>query len=387
MPTAIAPNSPKRIGNERAWPAVVGALGRAEDTGQHSREALRRAVAQRDLDVLNPMSEVLAWRLDRQTRLIAHDPTHSGQAWPAIAWTLKAWETRTGSDAAYLVDALAPGRGLDNLAIAIAHTTTETIDRDAKADNSTGLPWLAYPAHVLDSDTAEEGMREFATDLAVAIRNRADALAEAALTDQPEWTRTLGPEPADPADREAREAAIRLAAAHRDQHDITDTDPANPLGLYPATGRAGHREWWASASAVLARNTIDETATPTGLSTSVEQHLAGAIARDLYHAVPETERPELHAALAAKLDPITATALERDPATTVSSQANTSALLAVLAESGQLTPRTAADLGITKSQPDENQTQATQPSPSAGPEVWMPEIGHPSSLATGPRLV
>lgn len=303
-------------GAERAWPAVVGALGRAEDTGQHPREALRRAIAQRDLDGLNSMSEVLAWRLDRQTRLITHDPTHTGQAWPAIAWTLKAWETRTGSDAAYLVDALAPGRGIDNLAIAVSHTATETISRDNRSANPTGLPWLSYPAHVLTSDAAEEGMREFATDLADAIRNRADALAETVFIDLPEWARAFGPEPADPTEREARENAIRLAVAHRDQHDITDNDPANPLGPYPTTGRAGHREWWASASAVLARNAVDETTTPTGLSASVEQRLACAIARDLYNAAPETERPKLHAALAAKLLRLPSNATQRpSPAT------------------------------------------------------------------------
>jgi conjugative relaxase-like TrwC/TraI family protein len=380
-----------RIGDERAWPAVVGALGRAEDTGQHSHQALRRAVAQRDLDGLNSMSEVLAWRLDRQTRLIAHDPTHTGQAWPTIAWTLKAWENRTGSDAAYLVDALAPGRGLDNLAIAIAHTTTEAINRESKDGNPTELPWLAYPAHVLDSDAAEEGMREFAADLAAAIRARADALAETVLTDRPEWTSVFGPEPADPAEREAREAALRLAAAHRDQHDVTNNDPANPLGPYPATGRAGHREWWASASAVLARNTIDETDTPTGLGTSVEQHLASAIARDLYNAVPENERPQLHEAFLNKFNASNTVAFEHDPATIASDPANTKALLATLAETGHLTPQTATDLAITKPHLDENRVQTVQRPPSPGSENWLPEIGQPSnptaSPIEGPRFV
>lgn len=236
----------KRIGHERAWPAVIGALGRAEDNGQHSHEALRRALAQRDLDGLNSMSAVLAWRLDHQTRLITHDPTHTGQAWPAIAWTLRAWETHKGSDAAYLVDALAPGRGLDNLAIAIAHTTTETINRDAKEANPTGLPRLAYPAHVLDSNAAEDGMHEFATDLAAAIRGRTDALTETALTDRPEWTQAFGPEPADPTEREARETALRLAAAHRDQPTSpTTTPPARsaptPPPTAPDTANGGHQ--------------------------------------------------------------------------------------------------------------------------------------------------
>ncbi|MFG3342376.1 MobF family relaxase [Glycomyces sp. NPDC048151] len=379
-----------RIRDERAWPAVVGALGRAEDTGQHSIEALRRAVAQRELDEGRSLSELLAWRLDRQTRLIAHDPTHSGQAWPAIAWTLKAWETHTGSDAAYLVDALSPGRGLDNLAVAISHTATETINRDNRSENPTNLPWLDYPTHVLTSDAAEDGLPKFAANLADAIKQRTDALAETALTDRPEWTRALGPEPADPTQREALEATIRLAAAHRDQHDTTDNDPANPLGPYPTTGRAGHQEWWASASAVLARNTTD-TATPTGLSVTVEQHLAGAIARDLYNAVPEPERPELHAAFATKLDSATAAALERGPATIASDPANAKALLIALAETGHLTPQTAADLAITKLHLDENRIPAVRENSSGGLETELPEIGQPSnsmaSRISGPRLV
>jgi conjugative relaxase-like TrwC/TraI family protein len=380
-----------RIGNERAWPAVVGALGRAEDTGQHSHEALRRALAQRDLDGLHSMGEVLAWRLDRQTRLIAHDPTHSGQAWPAIAWTLKAWETHTGSDAAFLIDTLAPGRGLDNIAIAISHTTTETINRDTNAANPTGLPWLAYPAHVLNSDASEEGMREFAADTTDAIRNRVDALAETALTDPPEWTRAFDPEPADPTESEAREAAIRFAAAHRDQHDVTDNDPANPLGPYPTTGRSGHHEWWASASAILARNTIDDTDTPTGLGATVEQQLAGAIARDLYQAIPETERPEFHLVLATKLEPVAVTAIERDPEIVACHAANMTALLAALAETGYLSAQTAADLGITKPHLDENRAQMPSRRPSSELEIGLPQVGVPSAAlvdpVAGPRLV
>ncbi|WP_199042675.1 MobF family relaxase [Glycomyces salinus] len=380
-----------RIGTERAWPAVVGALTRAEDTGQHSAEALQRAVAQRGLDGLDSSAEILAWRLDRQTRLIAHDPTHTGQAWPAIAWTLKAWETHTGSDAAYLVDTLAPGRGLDNLAIAIAHSTTETINRDAKSDNPTGLPWLHYPAHVLTSDAAEPDLREFATNLARAIHDRTDTLAETSLAKRPEWTHTFGPEPDDPTAREALEAALRLAAAHRDQHDITDTDPANPLGPYPTTGRTGNREWWASAAAILTQSTVDETGTPTGLSAMVEQHLAATIARDLYNAIPETERTELHAALAAKLDPLTATALERDPETIASHPSNATALTTALAETGHLTPQTAADLRIIKLHLDENLTQKLHSHPSNKPELGLLQFGGASvsevRTISGPRLV
>jgi hypothetical protein len=394
LAAALGKQRADRIHDERAWPAVVRALGRAEDTGQHSADALRRAVAQRDLDESRSMSELLAWRLDRQTRLITHDPTHSGQTWPAIAWTLKAWETHTRSDAAYLVDALAPGRGLDNLAIAIAHTTTETLTRDAKDANPTGLPWLDYPAHVLDSDAAEEGLPDFAAKLADAIRNRSDALAETALTDRPEWTHAFGPEPADPTRREALETAIRLAAAHRDQHDTTDADPANPLGPYPTTGRAGHREWWASASAVLTRNTIDDTATPTGLGASVEQHLAGAIARDLYNAVPETERPELHAVFAAKLDPLTATALDRAPETIASAPANTPVLMSALAETGHLTPQTVADLGVTKPHLNHSQIQEASRTTSQDlvnqPGVYEPSVEGPTrpapASAPGPKL-
>lgn len=390
---ALGEQQTARIQSERAWPAVIGALGRAEDTGQHSHEALRRALVQRSLDGLDSMSEVLAWRLDRQTRLITHDPTHTGQVWPAIAWTLKAWEAHTGSDAAYLVDALAPGRGLDNLALAVSHTVTETMCRETKDANPTGLPWLVYPANVLNSDAAEEGLREFAVGLAGAIRNRADALAETALTDQPEWTRAFGPEPVDPTEREAREAALRLAAAHRDQHDITDNDPKNPLGPYLTTSRAGHREWWASASAVLARNSIDETTTPIGLSAAVEQHLAGAIARDLYNAIPETERPELHTALATKLDPSTAVAFKRDPETITSDPANAKWLLAALAETGHLTPQTAADLAITKPHLDENRTETAgkAANPAVQSDLALGTSSYVESQTStqhlGPRLI
>ena len=132
-----------------------------------------------------------------------------------------------------------------------------------------------------------------------------------------------------------------------------------------------------------------------GLGATVEQHLAGAIARDLYNAVPETERPDLHTAFAAKLDPITAAAFECDPQATTNNPANTTELLSTLAETGHLTPQTAADLGITKQHLKPCRTQlepvTTDASSSTnfgfdGPYIWNAVAPDPN-CQLGPQLI
>jgi len=101
---------------------VVGALRRAEENGQYAADALLRATAQRDFDGLDQVAPN-AWRIERQTRLIELDPTHTGQAWPALAWTTKAWEA-AGGDAAEPIDGLAHDRTLTDLALEAGHQLT-----------------------------------------------------------------------------------------------------------------------------------------------------------------------------------------------------------------------------------------------------------------------
>jgi conjugative relaxase-like TrwC/TraI family protein len=291
------------VAAERAWPAVVGALRRAEENGQYSADALLRATAQRDFDGLDQVAPNLAWRIERQTRLLELDPTHTGQAWPALAWTAKAWEN-AGGGAAELIDGLAENRTLADLALEAGHQLTWH-QRTQDIENARHpLPWASAPASLHESDAVPAELRSFLDRTADAITARVDHLADQAVTDRPAWSAAFGDAPHDDeAAFERWRTAIALAAAHRDTHQVQTDDPAHPFGPYLETGRAGHHAWWTAASAAIAIDNPDAPRVPTGLADTVEQQLAHAIARDLYQALPETEREAVHQALSDRLGP------------------------------------------------------------------------------------
>lgn len=350
-----------RIVEEKAWPALAGALERAENSGQISADALTRALAQRDLDGAHSYSEVLAWRVERQTRLVAMDPTHTGTAWPSIAWPLKAWEHTTGEDAAHLIDTLAPGRGLDNLALAIAHTASHAHQHHTHTPSATRLPWLDCPTQVMESDAVNPHLKTYLTALSDHIRARVDHVAEAATTDRPDWTHTLGPTPENPIDRDQWQQSLALAAAYRDQHTISDNDHTHPLGNYPATGNSGHHEWWAAAAALT---THTSTQPHTGLAPSVEHELAHAIAVDLYHDLPPQQRQQLHT----DLQPSTPITNHDHLDTAICHPTNTQALLTALAHHGHLSPHLAASLNITTPHLHD---EATKDQPTTAPSFLV----------------
>ncbi|SDD87626.1 MobF family relaxase [Glycomyces harbinensis] len=334
------------VAAERAWPAVVGALRRAEAVGQYSADALLRATAQRDFDGLDSIAPNLAWRIERQTRLLELDPTHTGQAWPALAWTTKAWEA-AGGNAAELIDGLAHDRALADLALEAGHQLTWHQRTQAIETAPHPLSWAGIPRSLHDSDAVPVELRDFLDRTADAITTRVDHLADQAVTDRPAWTEAFGDAPHDDeAAFERWRAAIALAAAHRDTHQVQLDDPAHPFGPYLETGRAGHHAWWAAASAALAIDNPDAPAVPTGLADTVDQQLAHAIARDLYQALPETERETVHQALADRLGSAWHLIAEHPEATVVHPAVSNDLRLA-LYECGMLSPSAATELQLT----------------------------------------
>jgi len=277
----LGPELADRVTAERAWPAVIGSLRRAEESGQYSAEALHRAAAQRDFDGLNTIAPNLAWRIERQTRLTELAPTHTGQAWPALAWTIKSWEN-AGGDPTELIDELAPNRTLTGLALEVGHELTWHQRLEAIETASHPLPWAAAPATLHHSDAVPAELRDYLDHVADAISARVDRLAKHAATEGPSWTEAFGEAPTDEATYDRWRTAIALAAAHRDQFRIETDDPAHPFGPYLEEGRAGHHSWWAAASAALA---IDGPIANTGLAETAEQLLAHTIAQDLYRAL------------------------------------------------------------------------------------------------------
>ncbi|MEV3934379.1 MobF family relaxase [Glycomyces sp. NPDC049804] len=375
------------IAAERAWPAVVGTLRRAEDNGQYSTDALLRATAQRDFDGLDQIAPNLAWRIERQTRLLELDPTHTGQAWPALAWTTKAWE-EAGGDATELIETFARDRTLADLALEAGHQLTWHQRTQAIEHAPHPLPWAAAPSSLHESDAVPAELRDFLDRTADAITTRVDHLADQAVTDRPAWTAAFGDAPHD--DKAAFErwrTAIALAAAHRDTHQVETDDPTHPFGPYPETGCAGHHAWWAATSAALAIDNPDAPRVPTGLADTVEQQLAHAIARDLYQALPELEREAVLEAIADRLGPIWDLIAEK-PNDAAFNPALTGDLLAVLSDRGYPSPETAADLKITRSHLEQVTAQQSPGKPVSDVELLLPSSVEPSPFEAsqpGPR--
>ncbi|WP_335987555.1 AAA family ATPase [Glycomyces sp. MUSA5-2] len=378
----------ERVAAERAWPAVIGSLRRAEEAGLYSNEALHRAVAQRDFDGLDSIAPNLAWRIERQTRLIELDPTHTGQAWPALAWTIKAWEN-AGGDATELIDELAPNRTLTGLALEAGHELTwhqrlQTIEHGPHQ-----LPWAAAPASLHHSDAVPTELRDYLDHVADAIRARVDHLADHAITEHPAWTEAFGEAPTDEPTYNRWRTAIALAAAHRDQMRIETDDPAHPFGPYPEEGRAGHHSWWAAASAALTIDSPDVPAIATGLAATAEQQLSIAIAHDIYDALPVTEREAVHEQIASTWGS-TWQLIARDPSVAASQTILAADLVQVLSDRELLTPELAACLRITaphlENKQHEEARHTVSPLQQGGNSLSLQLTHSQSNSMTSPRL-
>ncbi|MEU5156075.1 MobF family relaxase [Glycomyces sp. NPDC021274] len=334
-----------RVTAERAWPAVIESLRRAEEAGQYSSEALQRAAAQRDFDRLDTIAPNLAWRIERQTRLIELDPTHTGQAWPALAWAIKAWEN-AGGDGTELIDELAEGRTLTGLALEAGHELTWHQRLEAIEAAPHPLPWAAAPAPLHHSDAVPADLRDYLGHVANAIGARVNHLTEHAVTERPAWTEAFGEAPTDEAIFERWRTAIALVAAHRDQLRVNTDDPDHPFGPYPEVGRAGHHSWWAAASAALTIDSPDVPASATGLAATAEQQLSIAITHDIYDALPVTEREAVHEQIASTWGS-TWQLIARDPSVAASQTILAADLVHALSDLELLTPELAAGLRIT----------------------------------------
>jgi conjugative relaxase-like TrwC/TraI family protein len=370
---ALGADLADRVTNDRSWPAVVGSLRRAEEAGQYSTDALLRAGAQRNFDGLDSISQNLAWRVERQTRLVELDPTHTGQAWPALAWTAKAWEN-AGGEAAELIGELAQGRTLTDLALEAGHQLTWHQRTQAIANAPHSLSWATAPNALHHSEAVPSELRDYLDQVADAIGTRVDHLTDHAITERPTWTQAFGEAPTDEATFGRWRSAIALAAAHRDQHRVETDDPDHPFGPYLESGRAGHHAWWATAAAALAIDNPDAPSAPTDLAETVEQQLTHAIALDLYKALPASEREAIHDALADRLSPAWHL-ISKEPDSAAMHPAISHDLFAALSDRGLLTPETTANLKPTR-----------HSLPQSGPEqsIWAPVTMIEEPMAAAP---
>lgn len=79
-------------------------------------------------------------------------------------------------------------------------------------------------------------LAQYLTELNTAIAGHVGELRDQVAREQPTWTAGLGPRPEQPAVVARWDELAGLAAAYRETYNITNTDPAAPLGPQP-----GHR--------------------------------------------------------------------------------------------------------------------------------------------------
>jgi hypothetical protein len=93
---------------------------------------------------------------------------------------------------------------------------------------------------------------------------------------------------------------VSVIAAYRDQHKVTTDDPRQVLGPYTETGRAGHRAYWHAAESVLAARQLAGLEPANG--TSADDRARAQTAADIYRSLPDHERADIAAAVAAAPD-------------------------------------------------------------------------------------
>jgi hypothetical protein len=87
-------------------------------------------------------------------------------------------------------------------------------------------PWMPPPPSAADRTP----LARYMTEAAALISARISDLAETAVRDRPSWMTALGQPPATLYQRQQWLRHVAIVAAYRDQHKITTTDPAQPLG-------------------------------------------------------------------------------------------------------------------------------------------------------------
>jgi len=353
--------------NEPAWPALLLALRRADDLGHDPADILTAAINRRTLRTTNPLSQMIALNIHRHldTRVDSSDA-----AWPHIVRLLARLD-RAGTDPA---DALA-----EALTVIENGPGDATITGLAEQLRIAGLrlddprlpAWLRTARPVDDPE-----WQSYLDTRAELVRDRVQALIEAAVTTRPAWTAQFGGEPSDPSERETWRRHLAALAAYRDQYRVTDDDPDHPLGPYPERGRVGHRAYWVAAASLLA---LRGTRTETDPSW-------GRLAADRYRTLTPDEQAGIATELAGQLGPDWLGDV-RDPAADADQPVYQDHLAAVLVEHGHLhDPSTGAADGQVERTPrvparakqrQARQGRGVQPRQQPAPGPRQAEVSRP----------
>jgi hypothetical protein len=250
--SVLGPQLTSRARQEKAWPALIAALRRAEDAAFDAGELLAAVAGPGGLRTARSVSEVLAWRVSRY--LAAH-PADAQRA---------------------------------------------TSDGPARPTREVLLPWVQRPHW--DGDDARS-LGHWLTEAADLIAARVDELAATAVRHRPPWMLPLGQPPSDAEAERHWLRHVAIIAAYRDQHKITSDDPRQVLGPYPESGRAGHKAYWHAAESVLTARRLAGLDAPAVAATA-EAQARVQVAADIYRALPDHERAAISTEMAAKLGPL-----------------------------------------------------------------------------------
>ena len=301
----------------------------------------------RELRTGRNISQTLAWRIGRYLNASPSPPAGAAtgndsipdpETWRLLAWTLKAAEDN-GIPAQSI---LATARRARDLRDVTAVVSQATLRRPAEPAAAPLPPWLrSPPAH------ASDGLARYLDDAATMITTRVRALAADAERYRPAWMSLLGTVPPSGRRHEQWLRHIGTIAAYRDQHQVTTDDPQQILGPYPEPGKAGHAAYWHAVDAVLAARQI--AAVDKAPGPRQPDQISAQIAADIYRALPERERHDIAATMAAQLGPTWLGHPSEPDEHAVSQPAHAAHLMRILTTQGHLSlaasPQTGRDAG------------------------------------------
>ncbi|MFG1921088.1 MobF family relaxase [Cryptosporangium sp. NPDC048952] len=284
----------EQITGEPAWPALRSALNRAYRAGHDTTELLRVAHTRHTANGPGVrLAQVLAEDLHHHTNTTPAAVPADG--WSTLAWALAAHEDTGGDPPELLPVPAGRGQPMDDVLRHInAHTRTNAAPPRGSATGAP--PWTpAIPAGSTGASYLHDRREQ--------ISARVARLTDDATRDRPVWARALDAPPAAADQRATWRHALAVVAAYRDQHQISDDDPAHPLGPYISPGQPGSTKYWHAANALVTAR----RAAATGLSLRprpADAQVADAahrVAVDTYLALPQTDRDAVATAMVGRL--------------------------------------------------------------------------------------
>jgi conjugative relaxase-like TrwC/TraI family protein len=354
-----------RARSETAWPALTAVLDRAAQAGHDLREVLAAAQTP-GIRAAVSISEFLAWQINRQ---LAEQPAPPAQptahdAWPQLAWTLKAAEQRG-----------VPAE--DILAAVSAATLPELLrhaERSAPRPPAAGpepLPWLP-PVPPLYDDPARADYVHAANSL---IAGRARELGAFAARERPAWTALLGLEPLQAGSAERWQRDLALIAAYRDQQQTQTDDSLQVLGPYAGPGRGGDVAYWQAAQAVFSARR--EAGLEPPIADGPAARAVRQVAADVYSCLPRPEQDAIAAQIAADVGPFWYGDSDRPSPETAAQPPYDQHLTEALTARGHLTatiqqPDSAIGLSAGPSPVEADRVRGRQAVPQRAPELLPP---------------